>query len=187
MSARSEVTKNVVRQAFEDAAVDRTDVRCEYCQVVVSTDVPQSAPTRAVGDHRIPVARGGSNRRTNIAVVCNGCNHRKGVLTDMEYLAIMHNAGAVRRAASKAAFALQGHDVEGFATYHERKDAKRQRRESRLADRIRIPDANCTHCGGTGRVGGKQTNHHVRSHLCPCSLVPLSPEQLAAHVNGRGD
>ena len=45
--------------------------RCYYCREPVALD-------KATLDHIIPLSRGGSNLRTNLAVACFPCNHRKG-------------------------------------------------------------------------------------------------------------
>lgn len=36
-------------------------------------------------DHRLPVARGGSNSLRNVAYVCKGCNKAKGDMTEEEF------------------------------------------------------------------------------------------------------
>jgi hypothetical protein len=51
------------------------DDRCEYCGDDQSLSV----------DHRVPIARGGDNHVTNLAVACAACNSRKGPLTPEEW------------------------------------------------------------------------------------------------------
>ena len=36
-------------------------------------------------DHKTPVARAGSNRISNLQLICGPCNTRKGALTDSEF------------------------------------------------------------------------------------------------------
>jgi 5-methylcytosine-specific restriction endonuclease McrA len=51
--------------------------QCAYC----------ACETTLQADHRIPLARGGSNAITNILPACARCNFRKGVLTETEFRA----------------------------------------------------------------------------------------------------
>ncbi|HSW95510.1 MAG TPA: HNH endonuclease [Patescibacteria group bacterium] len=51
--------------------------QCAYCA--------RGAPLHA--DHRIPLARGGSNSIDNIVPACSSCNLRKGTLTEAEFRA----------------------------------------------------------------------------------------------------
>ena len=36
-------------------------------------------------DHKVPIARGGNNRRSNLQMLCHSCNKRKGDQTDTEF------------------------------------------------------------------------------------------------------
>ena len=50
-------------------------------------------------EHLTPVCRGGSRKHpANIDFSCSPCNHLKGPLTDAEYRAVMHDAGAAKQA-----------------------------------------------------------------------------------------
>lgn len=42
-------------------------------------------------DHKIPISRGGSHTRDNLAVACATCNVRKGALTAAEYRATLRS------------------------------------------------------------------------------------------------
>jgi 5-methylcytosine-specific restriction endonuclease McrA len=60
--------------------------RCFYCTVLMSFDVAPDASTRATTDHKIPLARGGTNHRRNVVAACFRCNHRKGNMTVEEFV-----------------------------------------------------------------------------------------------------
>ena len=53
--------------------------RCAYCGTILDE-------TTVVKEHRVPLARGGTNDVSNIALSCASCNTRKGVKTDVEFL-----------------------------------------------------------------------------------------------------
>lgn len=53
---------------------------CFYC----GSPVGEYAAER---DHKLPIARGGPDDISNIAVSCSGCNRRKGTRTSEEFLA----------------------------------------------------------------------------------------------------
>jgi 5-methylcytosine-specific restriction endonuclease McrA len=57
--------------------VRRYDGRCAYCS-------GQGPLTR---DHRIPLARGGSNAIENLVPACRSCNARKRLMTEEEFRA----------------------------------------------------------------------------------------------------
>ncbi len=71
--------------------------RCHYCGTF---------SRRLQKEHRIPLARGGSNSAANIVPACADCNLRKGVLTDTEFVAKMQEvarrAQTLPRAAPRA-------------------------------------------------------------------------------------
>jgi len=52
---------------------------CHYCGTVVRV-------RRAHLDHKKPIARGGTNRRSNLAFTCAACNLAKGKKTEEEFL-----------------------------------------------------------------------------------------------------
>lgn len=77
--ARSSVTQNARRKAFK--VFER--IPCFYCKKLITYE-------QSVGDHMVPVSRGGSNTMLNIAVCCRPCDLNKGNLTAQEYLLQMH-------------------------------------------------------------------------------------------------
>lgn len=83
------------KEAVEAAFRLRDKVLCEYCGHQILADAPEADPHRAVGDHRIPISRGGTHARTNISVVCYHCNKRKGPLTLAEFIAHFHDDQAL--------------------------------------------------------------------------------------------
>lgn len=84
---------------------------CLYCRIGMRRD-GEAAPDelhRAVTiEHRLPLARGGTWKRSNLAGACARCNAAKGDLTEGEYLPLVaahppdrsgKNFGRLRRAA----------------------------------------------------------------------------------------
>jgi 5-methylcytosine-specific restriction endonuclease McrA len=61
------------------ALVERYGGRCVYCG--------GAGPLQP--DHRVPLARGGSNTIENILPACGRCNRRKHLLTDVEFRALL--------------------------------------------------------------------------------------------------
>lgn len=59
------------------ALLDQFDHRCGYC----------GAQSKLEPDHRIPLARGGSNWIANVIPVCRSCNTRKRTATEDEFRA----------------------------------------------------------------------------------------------------
>jgi 5-methylcytosine-specific restriction endonuclease McrA len=62
--------------------------RCYYCG---------RKRRRLVKEHRIPLARGGTNDESNIVPACTPCNSRKGTLTDTEFIEVLQRAGIRKR------------------------------------------------------------------------------------------
>lgn len=60
--------------------------KCAYCGCVVVIPLLRDRkrlPNRAVIDHKIPMAGGGSNSIENMALACNACNIKKNDATDL--------------------------------------------------------------------------------------------------------
>jgi hypothetical protein len=70
-----------------DRLVRERGIACEYCGVETHVMREKARPTDLVRDHRIPLARGGSDDISNISISCRLCNDRKGVKTAEEFLA----------------------------------------------------------------------------------------------------
>lgn len=63
--------------------------QCVYCGVSLT-------PDNYTRDHVIPLSRGGSTQRENIAPCCYDCNHLKGPLTASEFLAVRSDPKALK-------------------------------------------------------------------------------------------
>lgn len=57
---------------------------CHYCGKLLYA----SFDSKIHIEHKVPIFRGGSNNIENIALSCATCNHKKGLKTDTEFLAI---------------------------------------------------------------------------------------------------
>ena len=64
----------------------RQQGRCLYCGGRQRMDLMDI-------DHRTPLARGGSNDRRNLQLLCRTCNLRKGTKTDREFRQAYRNTG----------------------------------------------------------------------------------------------
>ncbi len=58
---------------------EAADLRCEYCDKVVMAGQWEA-------DHIVPVARGGSNKPSNLAVACIKCNRDKAAKDVLEWI-----------------------------------------------------------------------------------------------------
>lgn len=65
------------------ALVEQYGGRCAYCGAAAPLEV----------DHRIPLARGGSNAIDNILPACRSCNARKHLMTEAEFRARLASEG----------------------------------------------------------------------------------------------
>ena len=69
--------KGLKRRLIEEASVDGR-VQCYYCGrhfEIAEVHI----------EHKLPVAKGGTNRRSNLALACGGCNLRKGRKTEEQF------------------------------------------------------------------------------------------------------
>lgn len=156
---------NATTRACRDAFAVLDHVHCEYCGTEVHQDVPINAPDRAVGDHRIPRARGGTNTRANIAITCNRCNQRKAMLTEHEYRTLIHDTAAIH-ALRKSIHAALNPEVRTYESREDREEARRARQAQRLEGRRQPPNPRCTTCAGHGIV-----QHRVgRDDPCRCTI-----------------
>lgn len=115
--------------------------KCFYCtRDIFLTGRHRDANAAATTDHRVPMAAGGDNRRSNLVASCRECNNNKGDMSVDEYREILpgilekreatrrlryerrlarknerklegHSAGKTRR------LAKVGYDAAGAATY----------------------------------------------------------------------
>ena len=53
---------------------------CVYCETPIS---------QYHLEHRIPIVRGGTNERANLAISCADCNLKKGIKTDFEFMEVI--------------------------------------------------------------------------------------------------
>lgn len=79
--ARHTATSRAKRKAFKAGRV-----RCAYCGKGLS-------PQTATGDHKQPIALGGSNKSKNIAMACRDCNGRKGAMAHGTFIALLRSEG----------------------------------------------------------------------------------------------
>lgn len=74
------------RKALIDELAKKQKGRCMYCGSKVRRDLFDL-------DHKNPVAKGGTNRKSNFQLLCRTCNTRKGALTDREFRRKYKHAG----------------------------------------------------------------------------------------------
>ncbi len=74
------------KKALTDELIKKQKGRCMYCGSKVRRDLFDL-------DHKNPVSRGGSNRKSNFQLLCRTCNTRKGALTDREFRRKYKSAG----------------------------------------------------------------------------------------------
>ena len=68
----------LLKKAITGELIKKQKGRCMYCGRKVGRDLFDL-------DHKNPVARGGTNRKSNFQLLCRSCNSRKGALTDREF------------------------------------------------------------------------------------------------------
>ena len=76
----------LLKKAIIDELVKKQSGRCMYCSRKVGRDLFDL-------DHKNPVSRGGTNRKSNFQLLCRTCNTRKGALTDKEFRRKYRHAG----------------------------------------------------------------------------------------------
>ena len=74
------------KKALTDELLKKQNSRCMYCGGKVRRDLFDL-------DHKNPVSRGGTNRKSNFQLLCRTCNTRKGALTDKEFRRKYKEAG----------------------------------------------------------------------------------------------
>ena len=104
----------------------RQQGRCLYCGSRQRMDLMDI-------DHKVPLARGGSNQRNNLQLLCRTCNVRKGARTDREFrrahrdIGVPQTQSAPSRTIRQSAFSSSG------------KQAKAARKKSRTTARDSHP------------------------------------------------
>lgn len=68
------------------ALVRSACMRCAYCGTRTTVCPPANRPNALTKDHRVPLARGGSDGIVNLAVSCRACNAEKATMTATEYI-----------------------------------------------------------------------------------------------------
>lgn len=141
---------------------------CEYCRRRLSKKpAHHRAPDAPSVDHRIPKARGGGNTRPNLAVVCWPCNHRKGNLTDTEFLFVMNDQRALEAMTRSVAKRFTPGHVP--LTKKERAARDAERLEARLVKCAALAEPGCLSCGGSGTW----IDHRGRRQPCRCAVMKL--------------
>jgi hypothetical protein len=148
--------------------------RCYYCDRVVRLDVRDDARDRAVAEHRIPLCRGGSSQEHNVVVACRTCDQAKGAMTDVEFMEIRHDQQALATKRARINAEIAGRPIPTGETRAERRQDRVERRMAGLTHRLKIPDPDCAHCGGTGLI---KVNSRV-DHYCPCSITDPKGHQV---------
>lgn len=170
MSDKHKTSRRVVEEAFAAHEV----VNCHYCgRRVWRWGEASTSPKRAIGEHRVPISRGGRDIVKNIVIACRACDVAKGPLTEQEFLSLRNDPEALDAARIKWLQRLNDQPPVGrlYREPGEKRAAKRARRAERLAERIQLPDPDCGICEGTGisRIG--RNGKRGRAHDCPCRFL----------------
>ena len=80
-----------------EAMLREARYRCYYCATLIKTTLEMRL------DHKTPLARGGEDKRANIAISCVRCDYIKGTLTEKEFRAANLGRGRERPFGSKKA------------------------------------------------------------------------------------
>lgn len=115
---RRKVSQGVVAAAFATGE----PVHCEYCNKRVWLNVHRNALNRAIGEHRVPLARGGLDTEANTAIACRNCDRQKGPLTEDEFLRLRSNPAQLAQWRDSVLLCLQ-----------RRRERREHVRSSRLA------------------------------------------------------
>jgi len=100
------------------------DSQCFYCRTEI-THYSKRHNSLDV-DHRVPVARGGTDERSNLVAACRSCNRGKGDMSEGDWRAILRRRVSEQcESHAKAELAPQMEDVGG------RKEEKEETRASR--------------------------------------------------------
>lgn len=160
------ITNKVIQAQYDEYGV----AWCEYCGKQVYQELDITANDRVVGDHRIPMSRGGPNVEDNIAISCRRCDQQKGPLTKEEFLSVIDDSAQRKALINKVLYDL------GKVTYYRDYFSYRARetqyrnvaRRDSLSPRVVDPDPNCVYCAGDGTIKKKGRIFHY----CRCSVLP---------------
>ncbi len=72
--------RKLMTQALRDRIIKRDNYTCQKCGKYMPDEVGLHV------DHIIPVKKGGKSVESNLQVLCDKCNHRKGIKTDKDNL-----------------------------------------------------------------------------------------------------
>lgn len=139
------------KKALTDELLKKQNSRCMYCGGKVRRDLFDL-------DHKNPVSRGGTNRKSNFQLLCRTCNTRKGALTDKEFRRKYKEAGVPQTQVLPSRAIPQSKFTEapapsvtrrGGSTSTQRKTTSR----SRVVHAGDMWDGSPA-CGGKGRTAG---------------------------------
>jgi len=71
------LTTSIIRSIENKNVIKYGILTCEYCKIPVGTKYHL--------EHKIPISRGGKNKKVNLCIACPQCNLSKGTLTADEY------------------------------------------------------------------------------------------------------
>lgn len=168
------VTSAAVREAYENAA----EVFCEYCGTQVYRDLPPSDGARATGDHRVPKARGGADVRANIAICCNSCNKRKGMLTEAEFRAVMSDHAALRVLRDLVYQQERPEHRSKKDNWQAWEEVRQERQLARLMGRLVPADPDCELCLGKG-----EWRRRSKVHPCRCRVLDAEERREVEREN----
>lgn len=140
------------KKALIDELVKKQNGRCMYCGRKVARDLFDL-------DHKNPVSRGGTNRKSNFQLLCRSCNTRKGPLTDQEFRRKYRDAGVPQTQVVPSKSIAQNKFVDAGKGSRKSTASKSNSNKSTGTRRTRVVHAGDIWdgnpiCGGSGAVAG---------------------------------
>ena len=138
----------LLKRAITDDLIKKQKGRCMYCGRKVARDLFDL-------DHKNPVAKGGTNRKSNFQLLCRTCNTRKDALTDREFRRKYKAAGVPQtqvlpsRVIRQDKFTQVGNTASKSATA----TRKRSKRRTQVVHAGNFFDGT-PECGGRGKTAG---------------------------------
>jgi 5-methylcytosine-specific restriction endonuclease McrA len=77
------ISIKIIQSVYEENILKNGTLTCEYCKEPIQF-------TNDHLEHKIPLCRGGTNDRSNLAISCKHCNLTKSRKTDKEYLEVLN-------------------------------------------------------------------------------------------------